>query len=255
MKEANISQVSNSEDKTTLDIHNTQKSFEKIKRSIVRKKAKLGKQPHLIDQKALLADKELLKLLLYKASKLSTFEEDAEKLLSTNLSLRSLLYEPATDVLLNSGASTSAVDFLVTLSEVIKSANKKAIIGPVIKYWEEVVIWLSKEIGAAKREYTCTIFTNASNHIIDYECSWSGTVSSSPCFPRELIEKMLKNGASGLIVAHNHPDGSAKPSIQDLEVAKKLSKSLECIDAKFLDFIILSSVGFYSFNQHSKTKL
>lgn len=255
MRNSNIYRVSSTKDKNVSDVAHKQKSFEKIQESIVRKKAKLAKHPPLIAQKALLGEKELLNLLLYKASKLSAFEEDAEKLLSTNISLRSLLCEPASDVLLNSGASDSTVDFLVTLSEVIKSAHKKTIIGPVIKYWEEVVIWLSKEIGAAKREYTCTIFTNASNHIIDYECSWSGTVTSSPCFPREIIEKMLKNGASGLIVAHNHPDGIAKPSKQDLDIAKKLSKSLECIDAKLLDFIILSSAGFYSFNQHSKTKL
>lgn len=143
----------------------------------------------------------------------------------------------------------------MTLREVIHCSNKQAIIGPTMYFLEEILIWLSKEIGDSKREYSCLIFTDTANQIIDYECAWSGTISNSPCFPREIIEKMIKKGASGLIVAHNHPGGCTKPSSCDLEMVKKLSKTLKCIDSTLLDFIILSKKGFYSLRRHSKLKL
>lgn len=105
----NISLFS-SKNKAVTDADNSSENFEKVKAYLLKEKAKLTKQPHFLTKDSLFEDKELLKLLLYKASKVTAFDEDIEKLLSNN-TLRNVLNQPGTDVLFNSGASTNTIDF------------------------------------------------------------------------------------------------------------------------------------------------
>ncbi len=58
----------------------------------------------------------------------------------------------------------------------------------------------------------------------------------------------IKTLASGVILAHNHPSGSLKPSTEDLLITKKLSDSLKLFDIKIIDHLIVSPEGgYYSF--------
>lgn len=66
-----------------------------------------------------------------------------------------------------------------------------------------------------------------------------GTFNSSLCNPREIFAQALLLGATGIILAHNHPTGDAKLSREDKAVAKRINEAGKLLDVKLVDFIVL----------------
>jgi DNA repair protein RadC len=71
----------------------------------------------------------------------------------------------------------------------------------------------------------------------------TGTVAD----PRIIIKKALAYNAIFIILCHNHPSGSLKPSKADESLTKKINDAAILFDIKVLDHIIVSSEGYFSF--------
>jgi DNA repair protein RadC len=56
-----------------------------------------------------------------------------------------------------------------------------------------------------------------------------------------------KCAATRIILVHNHPSGSLRPSAQDIEMTKKCQTAGQYIQIQVLDHLIISKDGFYSF--------
>ena len=53
--------------------------------------------------------------------------------------------------------------------------------------------------------------------------------------------------ATGIIIAHNHPSGLKTPSSEDIRLTKNIKEALKIFNIRFIDHIILTSDGYYSF--------
>ena len=53
--------------------------------------------------------------------------------------------------------------------------------------------------------------------------------------------------ATGVIIAHNHPSGQKTPSSEDIRLTKNIKEALKIFNIRFIDHIILTSDGYYSF--------
>jgi DNA repair protein RadC len=71
----------------------------------------------------------------------------------------------------------------------------------------------------------------------------TGTVAD----PRIILKKALEEDAVSLILCHNHPSGSLKPSRADEELTQKIKEAARFFDIKVLDHLIVSDDGYYSF--------
>ena len=92
------------------------------------------------------------------------------------------------------------------------------------------------------------IFLNAKNSVLDIVPMFSGSITGSPVFPREIIKAVLERKAVAVIIAHNHPSGDCKPSREDISTTKKIQFALTCVNATLHDHIIVGSNGeFFSF--------
>ncbi|MBF0308851.1 MAG: DNA repair protein RadC [Magnetococcales bacterium] len=67
-----------------------------------------------------------------------------------------------------------------------------------------------------------------------------GTVKKALVHPRQVVEAAIRHKASGIILAHNHPSGSVKPSPEDIEFTKRLQQALTVLDIRLLDHIIVA---------------
>ncbi len=76
-----------------------------------------------------------------------------------------------------------------------------------------------------------------------------GTATASLVHPREIFNVAVKYPASGIILVHNHPSGSPKPSEEDLKVTERVKKAGSIMGIKLLDHVIVASGGYYSFAQ------
>jgi DNA repair protein RadC len=76
-----------------------------------------------------------------------------------------------------------------------------------------------------------------------------GTLDSSLLHPREIFVKAIKNYASSVILAHNHPSGVSQPSPQDLEVTKQIFDAGKIIGIQLVDHIVLGLNEYVSIHE------
>lgn len=74
-----------------------------------------------------------------------------------------------------------------------------------------------------------------------------GTINEAPVYPRLIVETALRHKANSVILAHNHPGGSLKPSAADIEVTRKIFAALKAISIHVVDHIIVAGERYMSF--------
>jgi len=89
------------------------------------------------------------------------------------------------------------------------------------------------------------IFLDGQNNILAIEKMFSGSISSSVIYPREIIKRVLALRATAVIMAHNHPSGNTEPSCEDKSITAKVGIALQSVDVQLHDHIIVGE-GFHS---------
>ncbi|MCJ7685211.1 MAG: JAB domain-containing protein, partial [Desulfobacteraceae bacterium] len=89
------------------------------------------------------------------------------------------------------------------------------------------------------------IFLNAKNRILAIEKMFSGTISSSAIYPRELIKRIIALKSSAIVLTHNHPSGFVEPSAEDKAITVRMAIAMASIDVDLHDHIIIGD-GFHS---------
>ena len=110
-----------------------------------------------------------------------------------------------------------------------------------------LVEMLRANIGHKQNEILFAVFLNAKNEVLATKELGEGTVSQASAFPRKIVEEALKQKATSIILAHNHPGGIAEPSEHDLSITLEIQKALALIDVSLQDHIILANNEYYSF--------
>ena len=82
-------------------------------------------------------------------------------------------------------------------------------------------------------------FLYAQNKILAIEKLFTGSISNSTIHTRELIKRILQNKSSGIVMAHNHPSGNTKPSVEDEFITIKVGIAAASIDVLLHDHIII----------------
>ena len=102
------------------------------------------------------------------------------------------------------------------------------------------------ELEARPYEMVVMLALNTINNVIGCFELARGTVNESPAYIREIATRALLSNAVSVILAHNHPGGSLRPSGGDLNFTKKAKDALKLLGINLLDHIIVSSAGYYS---------
>lgn len=114
---------------------------------------------------------------------------------------------------------------------------------PIIDSPEKAVKQLA-DIRDKKQEYFVCLTLDGANRLITKRVITIGTLTSSLVHPREVFADAITDRAASIIIAHNHPSGSLKPSAADLEITIRLENSAKLLGIKLMDHIIVTK------NQH-----
>jgi DNA repair protein RadC len=97
---------------------------------------------------------------------------------------------------------------------------------------------------------------NRKNRLIRLTMITSGTATASLVHPREVFREAVRQGATAILCAHNHPSGDPSPSSADIQVTRQLREASRAIQIDLLDHIILGQpgadprgLGYYSFSE------
>ncbi|SNZ03840.1 DNA replication and repair protein RadC [Persephonella hydrogeniphila] len=105
--------------------------------------------------------------------------------------------------------------------------------------------WLSRE----KRENMIVLYTNTMNQLLGEETVAVGSLNVLNIKPRDIFISALKYNAYGIIMVHNHPEGSPEPSTEDISFTKNIKDLSLKMGFELLDHIIIGKKGYFSFNQ------
>lgn len=102
-------------------------------------------------------------------------------------------------------------------------------------------------IGELPHEEFWIIYLNNSNKVIQKNQLSKGGITGTLVDVRLVLKNALEVSATGLILVHNHPSGTLKPSIADKQLTQKLKNAAESLDIKVLDHLIITEKAYFSF--------
>ena len=117
----------------------------------------------------------------------------------------------------------------------------------VVNSSTDIATYLQHLLRDYRHEVFAVVFLNRSNKINHFQIISEGGITGTVADPRIILKKALEEDAVSIILCHNHPSGSLKPSHQDEELTAKIKSAAAYFDIKVLDHLILTSEGYYSF--------
>lgn len=110
---------------------------------------------------------------------------------------------------------------------------------------------LRASVGHKPNEVLFAIYLNAKNEVLATKELGEGTVSQASAFPRKIVEEALKQKATSIILAHNHPGGVAEPSDLDLTITHEIQNALALIEISLQEHIIIAEKDYFSFKREN----
>ena len=112
---------------------------------------------------------------------------------------------------------------------------------------KQVRDYLCLKLGNLTREVFFVLFLDAQNRVVTTEEMFSGTLTQTSVYPREVVKRALHHNAASVIFAHNHPSGLAQQSQADELITKQLKVALALVDVRVLDHFIVAGNTTLSF--------
>ena len=106
---------------------------------------------------------------------------------------------------------------------------------------QTVADYLRLNLGHERVEVSYALLLNRQNQLIAMRELSRGTVAENTVYIREIVKLALDEYADSLIIAHNHPGGSARPSETDIGFTKRLAQALDLVDVSLLDHFIVTA--------------
>jgi DNA repair protein RadC len=118
---------------------------------------------------------------------------------------------------------------------------------PVIKGSHDIAIHLQTMLRDYPYEVFAVVFLNRANAVIHFEIISEGGITGTVADPRIILKKAIQEDAISIILCHNHPSGSLKPSRNDVDLTMKIKEAARYLDINVVDHIIVSQEGYTSF--------
>lgn len=102
-------------------------------------------------------------------------------------------------------------------------------------------------LGELPHEEFWIIYVNNSNKVIHKKQLSKGGITGTLVDVRLVMKTAIEVGAIGIILSHNHPSGTLKPSEADKQITQKLKVAADSLDIKVLDHLIITEKAYFSF--------
>ncbi len=84
------------------------------------------------------------------------------------------------------------------------------------------------------------LFLDSQHRVLALETIFTGTLTQTSVYPREVVRAAIRLNAAAVVLTHNHPSGSPTPSQADGVLTRTLKTTLDMIDVRVLDHIIVA---------------
>lgn len=130
----------------------------------------------------------------------------------------------------------------------VKPADRLKVSRSNIAYDILMSVWDMNKIELVEQFYI--LFLDRANHCLGFSHAFTGGVSYCPVDNKIVFAKALKARASSIIVAHNHPSGTLKPSDLDIALTLQLHEGCRLLGMELDDSLIVTPYDYYSFGDN-----
>lgn len=220
----------------------------------------LGERPQERLQKfgpGALSDTELIALILRSGTKGQDVLTIAGRLVSEAGSISGLVRWSEADFRRLKGIGRVKALQLVTAIEVARRAlGHPSGEAPLLARADLVATYLQPVVSGLEVEKLWVLCLNRKNRLIKRVEATSGTATSALAHPREVFRTAIREAASAIVCAHNHPSGDPSPSSADLQITNLLREAGRTVEIALLDHVIIGRAGadplgrgYYSFRE------
>ena len=100
------------------------------------------------------------------------------------------------------------------------------------------------------REHLLVLLLDKGFRPVGHRRMQTGTVDHVTVYPREILKAAIEEGASAIILAHNHPSGDPVPSAGDIEMTRRLADTAQALGIALADHLIIAAAGNFSFREN-----
>lgn len=163
-------------------------------------------------------------------------------------SLNGLLNAPASEIQAMAGFGPAKCAQLLAVVELARRALREQVQREcLLDSPDRVRDYLRLRIARLPHEVFLGLFLDAQNRLIRDEDLFTGTLTQTSVYPREVVKRALQHNAAAVIFAHNHPSGLAEPSRADELLTRALRDALALVDVRVLDHVIVAGHASVSF--------
>lgn len=195
-----------------------------------------------------LSDAELLAIFLRVGVTGKSAVDLARDLLTQFGSLNGIFAAQLSELTQVHGIGSSKYVQLQAIFEMSRRAlNEQMQVKDILSSPKQVRDYLCLRLGNLTREVFVVLFLDAQNRVVTTEEMFSGTLTQTSVYPREVVKRALHHNAASVIFAHNHPSGIAQQSQADELITKQLKEALALVDVRVLDHFIVAGNSTLSF--------
>ena len=195
-----------------------------------------------------LADAELLAVILRTGARGASAVDLARELIARFGSIGALLAADARMLATARGLGSAKLAQLLAVLELARRALREELSrANALSSPHAVRDFLRLALSGRDREVFVVLLLDAQHRVIAVEELFSGTLTQTSVYPREVVKIALRHNAAALIFAHNHPSGVAEPSSADEMLTRTLKTALALVDIQVLDHFIVSGAATTSF--------
>jgi len=207
------------------------------------------REKFLLKGKSAVSDSELLAIIMGSGNREESAVELARRILnSVENNWHRLSQLSLQDLMKFKGVGEAKAISIATALEIGNRRSQQEVIErQQISSSKDAFDILQPHLSDLSTEEFWAIFLNHQNKILYKTCLFRGGIASSVADVRVVFKTALEHFSTQIIVAHNHPAGSLKPSKEDINITQKIKEAGKLLDIELLDHLILTQNNFFSF--------
>lgn len=193
------------------------------------------------------AEHEVLELLLTYAISRKDVNPLAHELLAQFGSLAAVLEADESELLRVKGVGENTASLIALMPELF-GVYRRSAMGerPRVTNYAEAKAYCQSLFFGAHEEMVYVLCLDQGGRVIHPALLRRGTVNEVTIYPRDVVETVIRYRAHAVMITHNHPSGTCRPSQADIDVTTRISMALSAIGVSMIDHLILSGDEVYS---------
>jgi DNA repair protein RadC len=110
----------------------------------------------------------------------------------------------------------------------------------------DVTQWAKAALVPLGHEEVWLLCLDAKNHLLTRRRIGSGGIHGCALTPKDVLRPAIRDGASAIVLVHNHPSGDPTPSASDVQMTQVVAAAARIVGLQLLDHVVVASGGYAS---------